>query len=352
MERIRQFISERHLGAWLLGAGSALSVVAVLTLLSAYVIPSSWGNVGSVRDRLPLPAVFVSGKTAATYSEIADNLAGFRHFYEAQDFSGAGLRVDFSTPDGRNRLRIREREIVNKLVEDEEIRTLAAKAGITVTEADALKSITDGAKANGSDEATAAANVSRLYGWDLQTFIRKIAVPNIYRERLAEWYAQDETRFSAAKAKIETAKKTLSDGRSFADVATQYSDGKTADAGGSIGWFRRDQLVLPLQEPARTQAIGIPGDIVESPIGFHILLVNERKTDKSGDRVNVSQIFVKKQSFGEWLTEQLKGTDVRVLSMEYQWNPETATVEFRDPALRQMEQSVLGKSEGDASIAF
>lgn len=352
METIRNYWKEWRLGAWFLGAGSAVFVAGVLTLLSAYVLPTSWDGVISFRDRLPLPAVLVSGKPVATYSEVAENLSGLRHFYESQDFSSVGMRVDFSTPDGKNRLKIREREVMNKMVEDEAIRRLSADAGFTISESEALQSVMDGAKANGSDEKTVRENVRRLYGWDLPRFIREVAVPNKYRERLSAWYESDASRFTDAKAKIAAAKKMLSDGRSFSDVASEYSEGQTADKSGQMGWFLSDQLVQQLQDPARTQKIDVAGDIVESPLGFHILLVNERKKDNTGDQVNVSQIFVKKQSFGEWLTERMKGMDVRVLPAEYQWNPEAATIEFRDPALRQAEQDLIGKSEGDASILF
>lgn len=352
MDSIRRYWTEWRLGFWLLGIGSALSIVAVLMLLFAYAFPSSWNGVASIRDGLPFPAVLVSGRPVASYADIAENVSGLRHFYESQDFSSIGMRVDFTTQDGRSRLKIREREIINRLVEDEIIRILSSEAGISVSRDDAFRMIRDSAKEQGGTEQAAGQNVERLYGWDLDRFVSEVALPGMYRERLEAYYQSDPSRFSEAREKIEAAQRTLADGRSFSDVVAEYSDGRTSATGGAMGWFLRDQLVESLREPAGTQQTGVPGDIVESQLGFHILLVNERRTDQQGEHVNVSQIFVKKRSFGEWLSERMRETDIRVLVPEYEWSEESAMVEFRDESLRRLEEEMIRKSEGDASFLF
>lgn len=340
-----------RLGYWGIGAAGALLVVLVLLLLSAYLLPSSWNGVRSVRDMLPLPIALVEGQPAATYADVSDNLLALRIFYESQDFSSLGLRVDFSTPEGQDRLRIREREIINKMVEDAAIRRLSAGRGIAFSDADAVRAVLE--EANMADgEAAARENVARLYGWDLERFAHEIVLPDLYRDVLETAVMDEEGRFREAAERAARAEKMLSDGRTFSDVASEFSEGRTADAGGSMGWFAYDQLIAPLRDQARTAEIGVPSRVIESDLGFHILLVNGRQTEGDRELADVSQIFVRKETFGEWLTEEMKRMSIRVLAPEYVWDREAATVEFRDASLRALERELLERSEGDASVMF
>lgn len=351
METLTTYWQKWRLGYWFIGATSALLVVLVLLLISAYLLPSSWNGVRSVRDILPFPVAVVDGQPVATYADISDNLLALRTFYESQDFSSVGLRVDFSTPEGQNRLRIREREIINKMVEDAVIRKLAAGRGIVFTDADAQQVVL--AEANAADGAAAARqNVARLYGWDLERFAQEIVLPDLYRDALESTVMSDRNRFREAEERARDASKMITDGRTFDDVASEFSEGRTADSGGSLGWFAYDQLIEPLQTPARTAEIGVPGLVVESNLGFHILLVNGRQTEGERELVDVSQIFVKKETFGEWLAKEMKRMNIQVFAPEYEWNSDTATVEFRDESFRLFERELLERSEGDASIMF
>lgn len=351
MDTIRTYWERWRLGYWCIGAVSAALVALVLLLLSAYLLPSSWNGVRSVRDMLPFPVALVGGQSAGTYADASENLLALRTFYESQDFSSVGLRVDFSTPEGRDRLRIREREIVNKMVEDAAIRQLAAERGIALSDTDALRAVLKEAE-SADGEAAARQNVVRLYGWDLETFAREIVLPDLYRSALDEAVMNESDRFREAETRIGEAATMLADGRSFSDVASELSEGRTADAGGSMGWFAYDQLIEPLQATAGTAEIGVPGTVIESDLGFHILRINGRRTEGEQELVDVSQIFVRKETFGEWLTEEMKRMSIRVLAPEYVWDRDTATVEFRDESLRALERELLERSEGDASVMF
>jgi len=351
MDTIRSYWERWRLGYWMAGAVSAAFVVSVLLLLSAYILPSGWTSVRSVRGLMPFPLVLVSGRPATTYADVSRNLTALRTFYESQDFSSIGLRVDFSTPEGQERLRIREREIINKAIEDAEIRRLAEDRGIRFSEKDAMEETLR--KARETDgESAARENVGRLYGWDLERFAREVVLSDLYRTALERSFSSDPGRFAEAKSRIAEAEDMLADGRSFRDVSSAVSEGGTADSGGSLGWFTYDQLIGPLREPARTIGIGTPSPVIESDLGFHILLVDGRRTETGEEMVGISQIFVRKETFGDWLTEELRKADVRVLAPEYRWDAETASVEFRDGSLREREQELLERAEGDASVMF
>lgn len=349
---VRRIWDEWRLGSWLFGAAVALLATVVFGLVFAYLAPGSWSASEAVRARLPFPMVMVGFHNAASFADVADNLSSVRSFYENQDFSAIGLRVDFSTEDGKKRLKIREREIINRMLENEVIRRAARREGIAISRDQANEAVSDQLNADGNDVKGVEDRLSQLYGWTIPQFTEKIVLPSLYEEELRKRFEADSSRFADSKKRIEEAKKRLDDGRTFSDVAAQLSDGRTADKGGEMGWFSYDNLDTALQGAAEGQKIGVSGNVIESELGFHILLVNDRKTESGKDLVDLSQIFVKKQTFGDWLAEEMKGASVRVLAPEYQWNRDAAQVDFRDPELRQFETNLLQNSEGDASVMF
>lgn len=351
-EIVGRYWKEWRLGAWLLGAGSAAVIAIVVGLLFAYILPASWGVTGKVRSMLPLPSASVGMRGVASFDDVAENLSSVRRFYETQDFAALGMRVDFTTPDGEKRLKIREKEILNKMIEDEALRLLAERDGISISEQDAAKAVSGYLHSVGGEEKGATEKLSRLYGWNLAEFEEKVVLPSLREEELRKRFESDAAQFSGARAEAEQGKKLLSDGRSFADVAREVSDGRTADKGGAMGWFSYENLALSLQEPARNQNIGEPGNIIESTLGFHILQVDERKTEKGKELVRLSQIFIAKKTFGDWLSDEMRKMDIRMLAPEYEWNDAEARADFRDADFQRFEKEILEKSEGDASVLF
>jgi hypothetical protein len=352
IENVRKIWGEWRLGSWLFGAMAALLAAVVFGMVFAYLTPVSWSITKSVRSRLPFPMVMVGFRDAASFGDVADNLSSVKGFYENQDFSAIGLRVDFSTEDGKKRLKIREREIINRMLENEIIRRAAKREGIVISPDQAKRAVSDQLNTQGNDVQGVENRLSQLYGWTIPQFTEKIVLPSLYEEELRRRFEADSSRFAESKKKIEEARKRLDDGRTFFDVAVELSDGRTADKGGAMGWFSYDNLDAALQVAVRGQKTGVSGNIIESELGFHIILVNDRKTESGKDLVDLSQVFVRKQTFGDWLAEEMKGTSVRVLAPEYEWNREAARVEFRDPELRQFETNLLQNSEGDASVMF
>ena len=83
---------------------------------------------------------------------------------------------------------------------------------------------------------------------------------------------------SLAKAKEVKAKLTK---ENFAEMAKKESDdaGSGAD-GGSLGAFARGSMVPPFEAAAFSLPVGTISDPVESPFGYHIIMVEEHSTKK------------------------------------------------------------------------
>ena len=68
----------------------------------------------------------------------------------------------------------------------------------------------------------------------------------------------------------------LSEGASFAELASQYSADASAADGGDMGWIRAGDYVADVEEAAFDLPVGQLSDVVESTVGYHILLVRDR----------------------------------------------------------------------------
>ncbi len=353
VEAVKGRLRDWKVGSWALGIGSALALAFVFALAFAYMAPASWGITAGVRHMLPLPVVVSGWRNVVSYRDLSFKLASVRQSFESQDFASVGLRVDFTTEDGKKRLKIRERELVNRALENEAMWRIATREGISITMRDARKAVEDELATVEDDTRDAAeTRLFRRYGWTLDEYTGEVVLPSLYEERLREWFKNDPSRFAEARKKAEAAKSRLDDGRSFADVAAEFSEGRTAGDGGAMGWFGYETLDPSLRDPIRQQEVGVVGGILESDLGFHIVLVNGRKTEDGSDLVDLSQIFIVKQSFGDFLAEEMRSMPIRVLAPEYEWDREGARVEFGDPELRRFEEDFLRNSEGDASVVF
>lgn len=98
------------------------------------------------------------------------------------------------------------------------------------------------------------------------------------------------------KNKLSAILDSIKNGGDFADYARRYSeDANTAKAGGDLGFVRRGLLVKEFEEVVFTMKEGEISDIIESPFGFHIAQLLERR----GESVRVRHILLKLQTSPE-----------------------------------------------------
>ena len=75
-----------------------------------------------------------------------------------------------------------------------------------------------------------------------------------------------------ARAQAEEARARLTAGEPVSVVAASLSDGPTGIRGGDLGWFQRGQMVPAFDEAAFNLDPGGISEIVESPLGYHIIV--------------------------------------------------------------------------------
>ena len=93
------------------------------------------------------------------------------------------------------------------------------------------------------------------------------------------------TSESEAKQKITFVQQRLKSGEDFATLAKLYSQDGSAQKGGDLGWLYPGDTVQPFEQAMNALKIGEISGPVQSPFGFHLIQVLERRTtDVSQER--------------------------------------------------------------------
>lgn len=113
--------------------------------------------------------------------------------------------------------------------------------------------------------------------------------------------------FAFTEAGATRALRNLNSGVSFDDVAFEFSP----DTGGYLGWVPRGYLLIPeVEEAVFNQEVGTYTDIIESEIGYHILLVIDRdERELSSD----ARLALERQALHTWIENRREESTIEIL---------------------------------------
>ena len=299
---------------------------------------------------IPYPVATV-GTQVITYKKLTSELKAVEHFYENQDFSQLGFRVDFSTNDGKKRLKVKEKNILGKLIENAVIKKEAQKRGIDLTPAIVDEEVDRKLREYGLED-NLKNKLKKLYDWNLNDFKENIVEPDMYRNKLFAQLRNTDPSYAVSKKKIEKAKSELDEGVDFSSVAKKYSMGKGAQEGGKLGWFTANQMVPEVAKVVFRMNKNQVSKVIESSLGFHIVKVEDYKTENGVTIVKISQIFIRTKSFSEWLSELEKKQKIFMFLNELKWNQKKSQLEFRYKKMQKFEDDLLKNSSNDPSVIF
>jgi|GEM_PF-416792 len=320
----------------IIGVVVSVLFLAICTLLFlVYIISSDAPLVKKVSSALP--AASVGGKIVSV-GDIAVNTEASRTFYEGQNFARSGVRIDFTTTEGKKRLKVIEREVLNNLIEAVVIKELAEEAGITLTQegiAAELESVMQNEGGNTQENIQKATQRARLYGWSLVEFSERIVGPALYREQLEAFYDKNNPATDEMQATMQQALAMIADGRSFADAAREHSAGSTANEGGVRGFFARGQLDPEIEEVIFAMEVGEISEVIETETGLHLMTVTDERREAGGEReqVSLSHIFLPKISFARYIGDALAQRNVRIFLPDYRWNQQERYAVFDSPSM-------------------
>jgi peptidyl-prolyl cis-trans isomerase C len=108
-------------------------------------------------------------------------------------------------------------------------------------------------------------------------------------EKMRAWYNDHQVRFAGEQihlshilvkdeAEAKDVMKALAGGADFATLAAAKSlDSNSKIKGGELGWFSKKDMGGPLGAAAFAAEVGKPAGPIQSPYGYHVILVTEKR---------------------------------------------------------------------------
>lgn len=113
----------------------------------------------------------------------------------------------------------------------------------------------------------------------------KVKIAHIYRSPATSSESKEKTR-KFAQAILDSIKS----GADFAEMAKKYSeDPGSAQAGGDLGFVKKGVFYPEFEAAAFALKAGEISDVIESPVGFHIIQLLEKR----GEAIHVRHILIK-----------------------------------------------------------
>jgi parvulin-like peptidyl-prolyl isomerase len=215
--------------------------------------------------------------------------------------------LDPKSKQGQDALKGLQQQVLGQLIDDVIIEQSAQAQHVSITAQDVnnrIQQMID--DAGGRDKFDSYLNKTQTTLDDLCTQIRASLFGDAMLNRVTAGMPTRVEQVHAAQ--ILLASQTDADnvlaqlkaGKDFAELAKQYSkDELTRAQGGDLGWFPRGIYPAQLDAVAFSLQPGQISDVIQTPLGFHIIKVLEHATSRELDPMTLQS--QKQQAFYAWL---------------------------------------------------
>jgi peptidyl-prolyl cis-trans isomerase C len=223
--------------------------------------------------------------------------------------------ASYQAANGTNLATHWQQLVLDDLIDRTLLAQAARQAGFTLDEAALQARMDDLARQAGGVQALA--NWIGAHGYSEGTFRLALA-----RSAAAAWMSDQITGAVSWTADQVHARQILlynssdatnvlsqlNNGADFAALAAQYDPA----TGGELGWFPKGYLTEPaLEEAAFRLEPGKYSDVIQTSLGFHILLVLER--DPQHQLTSDARMALQQQALRKWIAERRSQSEIQIL---------------------------------------
>lgn len=258
-------------------AGLLITALVLVVGVSAYRVYHAAASdrfTVTVAKALRFPAFKVGDKTVL-YSDYVEDLAAIhvmRDFDKNNGGQGASLTEEQMSD-----------QVLWRLANNVLIKQAALQNKVTVEDKD-IEAIKSQVLQQFKTTAEAETELKRRYGWDMDTYDKKVIRPYVLQNKLSEAIGTNNQAREMMRAKAQVVLDEIKKGADFATEAKKYGSDGTKENGGDLGWFGRGDMVPQFEEAAFALKKGeLSPELVETSYGYHIIKLVDTRTEKTKD---------------------------------------------------------------------
>ncbi|MBD3426160.1 MAG: hypothetical protein GF409_02895 [Candidatus Omnitrophica bacterium] len=132
----------------------------------------------------------------------------------------------------------------------------------------------------------------------------KLIAPEAAKVRSIMIRKKDVAGDESGRQKMKGIIEQLDEGKDFADMAKEVSEGPYAQNGGDMGYVPKGQTLPEIDEAIFSLGENERSRMIESPVGYHVFLVEEVRESRPLEFDEVSD-FLRQQLYGKRFQEEL-----------------------------------------------
>lgn len=252
----------------------AVVISAAVGVYRVYAKASTDNFTVVVAKALRLQLMKVNGESVL-YSNYADDIQAIQKLV-AFDKTNKGNAASL-TPEQMSD------QVLWRLANNVLVREAAGKYGVKVEPKDM-----DDLKANlmkqFKDTGEIEKEIQQRYGWTYAQYEEKVIKNFVLQQKIADKIQGDPIAREEIRNKALVVLNEIKAGKDFAEQAKVYGEDGTKTNGGDLGWFGKGDMVPEFENAAYALKIGeMTQELVETQYGYHIIKLDERKTEKTKD---------------------------------------------------------------------
>lgn len=211
-------------------------------------------------------------------------------------------------------------QVVWRLVNNVMISQVAEKFEIKADKKD-IETLKNEVLESFESESQMEEELIKRYGWNIAFYENKVIRPFVLQKKLSEIVESDIVALTEIRQKAESVLDDIKNGADFAEMAIMYGEDGTNQTGGDLGWFGKGDMVPQFEDAIFALKKGeLSKELVETPFGFHIVKVDDTKTERVKDengkwvnepQVKASHILFLYPSFEKYMDTYLKQSEIK-----------------------------------------